>query len=66
MHLLAVVFALVGSLLAGPSFAVVDYSTLTDAIDVAGVTTALLAAAALMIAVVVARWGIRKVIGFFR
>lgn len=61
-HSLAVLLAS----LALPSFAVVDYSSLTSAIDVAGVTTALMSAASLMITVVVARWGIRKIIGFFR
>ncbi len=54
------------SLLAVPTFAAVDYTSLTSAIDVTGVTTAMVAAAALMITVVVARWGIRKIIGFFR
>lgn len=53
-------------LYAGASNAAVDYTTLTGAIDVDGVSTAILAAAALMVAVVVAIWGARKVIGFFR
>lgn len=44
----------------------VDYSTLTSAVDVDGVATALLAIAALMMVVVVARWGVRKILGFFR
>lgn len=54
------------SFLTAPTFAAVDYSSLTSAIDVAGVVTALVAAAALMVTVVVARWGIRKIVGFFR
>ena len=51
---------------AGPALAVTDYSGLTGAVDVAGVTTAILAVAALMMAVVVVRWGTRKILGFFR
>lgn len=66
MNLARSSIAVLLSFLALPSFAVVDYSTLTSAIDVAGVTTALMSAASLMITVVVARWGIRKIIGFFR
>lgn len=60
-----VALALVASLFSLPSMAVVDYTSLTGAIDVAGVTTAILAAAGLMIAVIVAVWGAKKVIGFF-
>lgn len=66
MNRVRLAFAVLLSFFVAPTFAVVDYSSLTSAIDVAGVTTALLAAAALMITVVVARWGIRKIIGFFR
>lgn len=66
MNLVRPSLAALLSFLALPSFAVVDYSSLTSAIDVAGVTTALMSAASLMITVVVARWGIRKIIGFFR
>lgn len=66
MNLVRSSLAVLLSFLVAPTFAAVDYSSLTSAIDVAGVTTALLAAAALMITVVVARWGIRKIIGFFR
>ena len=54
------------ALCAGPALAVTDYSSLSAAVDVAGVTTAILAVAALMMAVVVVRWGTKKVLGFFR
>ena len=54
------------ALSARPVLAVTDYSGLTGAVDVAGVTTAILAVAALMMAVVVVRWGTRKILGFFR
>ena len=54
------------ALYAGASSAAVDYSALTGAIDVDGVSTAIMTAAGLMVAVVVAIWGARKVIGFFR
>ena len=57
---------LVVALSAGPALAVTDYSSLSAAVDVAGVTTAILAVAALMMAVVVVRWGTRKILGFFR
>lgn len=39
---------------------------LTAAIDVTAVSTAILAAAAAMMGVVVVRWGAKRVIGFFR
>lgn len=52
--------------LSNSAYAVTDYSGLTGAVDVAGVTTAILAVAALMMAVMVARWGARKILGFFR
>lgn len=54
------------AVIASPVFAVVDYSSLSAAVDVDGVTTAILAVAALMMAVVVVRWGTRKILGFFR
>ena len=67
MNAVIATLALVCSFLFAPTvFATgIDYSSLTSAIDVAGVATALLAAAALMITVVVARWGIKKVLSFF-
>lgn len=43
-----------------------DFSTLTSAVDVSTVTTAILAIGAIMILPNVARWGVRKVVGFFR
>ena len=48
-----------------PVQAAIDYSSLTAAVDVSAVGTVLVAIAALMITVVVARWGIKKIIGFF-
>ena len=48
-----------------PAHAAIDYSSLTAAVDVSAVGTVLVAIAALMITVVVARWGIKKIIGFF-
>lgn len=42
-----------------------DLSTLTAAVDLSGVSTAILAVAGTMIVVVAGVWGIRKVIGFF-
>lgn len=65
--LVAAVLGFVGFLGSSlPASADVDYSTLTSAVDVNGVATALLAIAALMMVVVVARWGVRKILGFFR
>lgn len=43
-----------------------DLSTLTTAIDLSGVGTALLAVANSMVVILAGRWGIRKVLGFFR
>lgn len=43
-----------------------DLSTLTAAVDLDGVGTALLAVAGSMVVVLAGRWGIRKVLGFFR
>ena len=57
---------LLAAAIVSPAYAVTDYSSLSAAVDVAGVTTAILAVAALMMAVVVVRWGTRKVLGFFR
>jgi len=56
---------LVLSSVIAPAHAAIDYSTLTAAVDVSAVGTVLVAIAALMITVVVARWGIKKIIGFF-
>ncbi len=42
-----------------------DYSSLVSAVDVGGVSIAFVSIAALMIAVVVAGWGIRKILSFF-
>jgi hypothetical protein len=60
------VLALVSSVVSSSVFAAVDYTPLSAAVDVAGVTTAILAVGALMMAVVVVRWGTRKILGFFR
>lgn len=55
------------AVLSAPVFAAgPDFTSLTSAVDVSTVTTAILAVAALMINVVIARWGARKIIGFFR
>lgn len=66
MRLVRPSFAVLLSFLALPAFSAVDYTALTSAVDLAGVTTAMVSVASLMISVVVARWGIRKIIGFFR
>lgn len=59
--------AVVTFLFANSAFAeAVDYSPLTSAIDVSGVQAAILAGAALMMGIVVVRWGARKVVGFWR
>ena len=43
-----------------------DFSTITGAVDVATVTTGLIAMGAIMIVPNVARWAVRKLAGFFR
>lgn len=43
-----------------------DLSTLTAAVDLDGVGTALLAVAGAMMVVLVGRWGIKKVLGFLK
>lgn len=43
-----------------------DFSSLTDAVSLSTVTTAIIAMGALMIVPNVARWGVRKIAGFFR
>lgn len=58
-------FVLLVSAFVSPAQAAIDYSSLTAAVDVSAVGTVLVAIAALMITVVVARWGIKKIIGFF-
>ena len=64
MKTLMVFFTLI--LCAPFSFAVgPDFSTLTSAVDVTSVATAILAVAALMMAVVVVRWGAKKILSFF-
>ena len=55
----------VGLFLFFPSAFAVDYSALTSSVDVGAVATSLVAIAALMITVVVARWGIIKILSFF-
>lgn len=59
-------FFILSSLMASSAFAATDYSALTAAVDVAAVTSAIMAVAALMMNLVVARWGARKILGFFR
>jgi len=50
-----------------PSFAVgTDFTSLTSAIDLSTVATAILAVAALMVVPNVAKWGARKVMSFIR
>jgi len=44
----------------------VDLSTLTAAVDLDGVGTAILAVAQAMIVILAGRWGVRKILGFFR
>ena len=44
----------------------VDYSSITAAVDVSTVATAIVAMGALMVAPNVARWAVRKLAGFFR
>lgn len=55
------VFGMPAVFAAGP-----DLTSLTAAVDLSTVTAAIVAVAALMVTVVVARWGVRKIIGFFR
>lgn len=43
-----------------------DFSSLTDAVSLGTVTTAIIAMGALMIVPNVARWGVRKIAGFFK
>lgn len=43
-----------------------DLSTLTAAVDLDGVGTALLAVAGAMVVVLAGRWGIKKVLGFLK
>lgn len=43
-----------------------NLATLTSAIDLDGVGTALLAVAGSMVVILAGRWGIRKILGFFR
>jgi len=43
-----------------------DFSSLTESISLGTVTTAIIAMGALMIVPNVARWGVRKIAGFFR
>ena len=53
-------------LLAGGAFAVDDYTTITSAISVAGVSAAIIGMGALMAAPNVARWASKKLANFFR
>lgn len=43
-----------------------DFSSITGGVDVAAVTTGIIAMGALMILPNVARWGAKKLAGFFR
>lgn len=43
----------------------VDYSVLTAAVDLAGITTAMLSIGTLMIGINVVRWGVKKIANFF-
>lgn len=59
---LALIFSFI--FLANKSFAGA-MTDITTAVDVSAVTTALFAVGALMVVPVVAKWGIRKLLGFF-
>lgn len=67
MHVFPKVSALALLLSSGVAMAVgPDYSSITSAVDVSTVSTAIIAMGALMVAPNVARWAVRKLAGFFR